>query len=274
MFGAGTTLAQEREQALYRLITLSASLASLHVEVRRVEASLEGLSRSDDDLACLYLSGRPRAEYTPSSRASLRHDVALLLEGYVAQYIDVLDRIEALQGRVEAQRTLEGTKLHNERNHMMRSELRIAISSLSLAVSSVIGGFFGMNLSSGLEAQPSLLWLVAVGGMGASATLFLSLTRGLRRFHETQRASLVQTGRLQRSLGSFDYAFYALRRAQGVEADREAAERSRAGRGGRRRPNSAASGGVVPTSTWRTEILENGAGGTRIVGGKFRAKRS
>ena len=108
-------------------------------------------------------------------------------------------------------RTLEELKLRNERNRIMRSELLLSMSGLSLTVSAVIGGFFGMNLKSGIEELPGLLWLVGASGACTSAGLLYVLTKGVRRFHHSQRAHLLQMGSLQRGLESLDQAYYALR---------------------------------------------------------------
>ena len=50
--------AEAREHSLYRLITVSESLQSLHVEVRRAEACLNAFVRNNEDMAALYLSHR------------------------------------------------------------------------------------------------------------------------------------------------------------------------------------------------------------------------
>ena len=74
--------AEEREQALYRLITLTQSLEELQVDVRRSEAVLEALTRSDEDMAALYLSHR---EAQGVGRAvSEHHEVEILLEGTIS----------------------------------------------------------------------------------------------------------------------------------------------------------------------------------------------
>lgn len=156
--------------------------------------------------------------------------VEFLLENYSTQLMDVSDRIDALQNKVHMHRTLEELKLRNERNRIMRSELLLSMSGLSLTVSAVIGGFFGMNLSSGIEELPGLLWLVGISGGCASAGLLYVLTAGVRRFHLSQSAHLVRMGSLQRGLESLDQAYYALRHTGILAPSHGSAE---AGGGGR-----------------------------------------
>ena len=98
----------------------------------------------------------------------------------------------------QVHRTLEELKLRNERNRIMRSELLLSMGGLSLTLSAVIGGFFGMNLDSGIEHVPGLFWLVAAGASGAAGGVLLLLTRGIRRFHSSQREHLLSMGSLQR----------------------------------------------------------------------------
>ena len=82
------------------------------------------------------------------------------------------------------------------------------MSGLSLTVSAVIGGFFGMTLKSGIEELPGLLWLVGFSGACTSAGLLYVLTAGVRRFHHSQRAHLLQMGSLQRGLESLDQVWH------------------------------------------------------------------
>lgn len=210
--------AEAREHALYQLITLSENLDSLQVEVRRAQACLDGLLQNDEDMAALYLSHR-QAEGV--ARATEQHqEVELLLEGYGTQLMDLSDRIIALQGSVRVHRTLEELKLRNERNRIMRVDLLLSMGGISLTISAVVGGFFGMNLTSGVEDVPGLFWVVGACASSASVGLLWMLSAGIRRFHNSQRSHLLHMASLQRGLGSFDHAYYVLRHAAGVRLTR------------------------------------------------------
>ena len=150
--------------------------------------------------------------------------LCLDLAGYGTQLMDLSDRIETLQGNVAAHRSLEMLKLRNERNRIMRVALLLAMGGVSLSVSAVIGGFMGMNLSSGIEEMPGVLWLASAIGVGASASLFHVLTGGVRRFHHLQRENLLQINRLHRAVGALDHAYYALRRSGVLSVSHSAAE--------------------------------------------------
>ena len=201
--------AEAREHALYQLITLGEALEALQVEVRRAEACLDALLRADEDMAALYLS---HARDAGERRAVADHEeVEILLEAAAMQLMDLDDQCDSVRARVKTHRTLEELKLRNERNRIMRFELLLSMGTISLTLAAVVGGFFGMNLHSGVEEAPGALWLAAGAATGVSASLLYVLTGGVRRFHRSQRAHLVHMGTLRRTLGHMDGAYYALR---------------------------------------------------------------
>lgn len=201
--------AESRERALYQLITLSDALSALELEVKRAETSLEALLKSDEDMAALYLSHRARRR---AARPTDDHsEVELMLEAASTQYADLDDRILGVKSTVQAHRTLEELKLRNERNRIMRLEVLLQMGSLSLAVAAVTGGFFGMNLHSGLEEVPHMFWLVAGMTTSVSALLLSVFTSSVRTFHGKQRLQLVETAALQHALAGLDHAYFALR---------------------------------------------------------------
>jgi Mg2+ and Co2+ transporter CorA len=212
---------REREHALYRLLTLSESLDSLQVQVRRSEACLDAIMRSDEDMAMLYLSHRRSVGI---GRALDKHEeVEMLLEGYGTQLIDLDDRIVALQSRVKANQTLEDLKLRNERNRIMRVELLVSFSGISLTFATVVVGLFGMNLHSGIEEVHGLLWPVAGGSVVASFAIYSSLRGAVSRYYELQRTYMQQRDHLQRALRSLDVAYYALRQTGALSVGHSAA---------------------------------------------------
>ena len=87
---------------------------------------------------------------------------------------------------VDTQRMREGIRLSSERNRIMRLELLLTFGATSLALSAAVAGFFGMNLHSGIDEAPQLMWAVSAAASAASALLFVALYRGVRRFHAEQ----------------------------------------------------------------------------------------
>ena len=126
------------------------------------------------------------------------------------------DRIVGLQGSVRIHQALEDLKLRSERNRIMRVDLLISISGVSLTLATVMGGWFGMNLASGIEDVPGLLWIVASGSAVTSAVAFHVLTRGVRRYYAKQRLHLEHRHSLQQALANLDVAYYALRKTRAL----------------------------------------------------------
>ena len=147
----------------------------------------------------------------------------MLLEGYGTQLMDLDDRIVALQSRVKANQTLEDLKLRNERNRIMRVELLVSFSGISLTFATVVVGLFGMNLHSGIEEVHGLLWPVAGGSVVASFAIYSSLRGAVSRYYQLQRTYMHQRDHLQRALRSLDVAYYALRQTGAFSVGRSAA---------------------------------------------------
>ena len=199
-----------REAALYRLLTLNDSLSSLEVDVKRAHSTLLTLLASDEDMESMYLTHRAR--HAGARRPTGEHkNLELLLESYATDHEDLRDRIAALQESVSTHRLREELRLSNERNRIMRAELLLTFSTTSLALCAAVAGFFGMNLHSGVEEVPHMLWVVTGSAALASTALFGGLLMGVRRFHVEQMTQIARTASLESSLSGLDAAYYALR---------------------------------------------------------------
>lgn len=196
-----------QEHALYKLLMLSNSLSALEVDVRRHESCLETVLRSDEDMAAMYLTYR--RDSGSDRQVSDHQDVELLLESFGMQLEDLSDRIQKLHESVVTHSKMEQLMLTSERNRIMRLELGMGTSSL--AVSTVIAGFFGMNLCSGLEEVPGLFWWVMSGSTVFSLAFFRVLIGGVRRYHHLQRKHLFEVRSLRCALESLESAYYEVR---------------------------------------------------------------
>lgn len=205
----------QREAALYRLLTLSKSLTALALDVKRSSAALAQLLSSDEDMANTYLSFR---QQSGAQRSIDDHiDVELMLESYATEHEDLGDNIEELQDEVSTHRLLEQVKLSNERNRIMRLELMLSFGTCSLAICATMGGFFGMNLHSGLENVPHLLLYVS-GGTGLAASgVFAAFVLSLKRFHAAQQRQVESTASLDRAIDVLDTAYFTLRQAHSAQ---------------------------------------------------------
>jgi magnesium transporter len=81
--------------------------------------------------------------------------VELLLENYCSQLVGIAQEAYYLRKRVESTQSIVELRLDAYRNYMLRINVQLAIASISLAGGTVLAGFFGMNLTSGLEVRVS-----------------------------------------------------------------------------------------------------------------------
>ena len=124
--------------------------------------------RSDDARARLCCA--PNAdEFTLYTREEV---VESIFENYLCRWEGINDAIEKLSGTIDAARKLLELTLDNERNRIERMELYISMGGLSFAMMSAVGGFFGMNLFSGLENRPNMFWIVTHSALACSFTLW------------------------------------------------------------------------------------------------------
>jgi len=98
--------------------------------------------------------------------------VASVFENYLCRWEEVNDGIEKLVGAIDSTRKLIELTLDNERNRIERMELYLSMGGLSFAMMSAVGGFFGMNLLSGLEDHPKKFWIVTYVTLITSASLW------------------------------------------------------------------------------------------------------
>ena len=210
--GTSWILNTSREDALYRLLTLSKSLGQLDLDVKSSNDALSTLLASDEDMAALYLSHRAAGTSRPIDQHT---EVELMLENYATEHDDLSDRISALQDLVNTCRSIEQLKLTNERNRIMRIELLLGFGTASLALCAAVAGFFGMNLHSGVDEVPGLLWAVTGGTSAVGVGLFCGFLYSVRRFHASQQHQIAATAALETGLASLDATYFMLRR-QGI----------------------------------------------------------
>lgn len=78
----------------------------------------------------------------------------MLLDVYNSRLDSLVDRIRQLGTNIETTQVTLELQLDNERNRIARLELTLNMMGLCVGVSAMISGFFGMNLSSGVEMTP------------------------------------------------------------------------------------------------------------------------
>ena len=106
------------------------------------------------------------------ARASTsRLQVELLLEGYLSQLRDSNQEAASLLRSVQSAQEVVELALSAYRNRILTLSIRATIGMLGLAASTLVGGMFGMNLTSGLESDPTAFFAAAAGSLGLAVTV-------------------------------------------------------------------------------------------------------
>ncbi len=189
---------------VHRLVPLKDSLGAFEMDVKGVMGCIVEILGSDEDMTALLLTHR-------QSDPTLHQAVELLLEDYNRQLHQTLSEIHYLQKRVQTTQELMTISLDSYRNRMINMNVHLSIAAVCLGVCTTVAGYFGMNLSSGMEEDPWAFWPVVGASSALGAGIYGScasyLSGGRVRDLANERAMEVQavTGVLG-DMGSLDYA--------------------------------------------------------------------
>ena len=96
------------------------------------------------------------------------------METYSARCQDLLDRIAELVRQMESSRAVFAISLDNTRNRLARMNLSLTLGTLSASFSMMVAGFFGMNITSGLEAEHPVVFAgVVSAGLAGSFIIYV-----------------------------------------------------------------------------------------------------
>jgi hypothetical protein len=96
----------------------------------------------------------------------------VLLEAYLAEVELVLGRAKGLRDELDAAADQVELVLATGRNRLLRAEVGLTTLTLTLTASTVVSGFFGMNLRSSLEDSDTA-FVAVVGGCAAGCAALL-----------------------------------------------------------------------------------------------------
>jgi magnesium transporter len=168
------------------------------MHVKQCLECLTGLLNNDEDMLALLITEKDEAEQQGLQLDPSRHiDVELLLEEYGRQLSNILFEINYMLQRLQSKQDFVTLALSSYRNRMIRMNLYMSISGLSLGIGTASAGFFGMNLVNGLESHPTAFYMV-IGGtcfMGATvaASCFSFISGKTMQNRAEQRLSEIQT---------------------------------------------------------------------------------
>jgi EF-hand domain pair len=186
------------DSGVHLLVPLKDSLQGFEMHVKQCLECLTELLNNEDDLLSLLITEHEIAHQRGLHVDKSRHaDVELLLEEYARQLNNCLFEINYMLQRLQSKQEFVQLALSSYRNRMIRMNLYISITGLSLGISTAIAGFFGMNLINGLESHPSAFQVVIAAtcfaGAAVSATCFSYVSGVTMQKRAKQRLTEIQT---------------------------------------------------------------------------------
>jgi magnesium transporter len=294
------------DSGMHRLIPLKENLASFELTVKSHIRCLVDLLESDEDMRNLLLTERQEfreqrerearedggsvyhAQTNNTSNSSDEPDISidrhqvveLLIEDYSRQLQQILQSINFLQNRVQSTQELVAMSLDAYRNRMIEMNLHLTIGAVCLGACTTVAGFFGMNLTSGLEEHAGLFWPTVWGSSAVGVAIYVTCRSYLSGKHmqnrALQRANEVRsvTGVLS-DMDSLDYAVKRLVEAQSLTkaaalvARQEAAALRDDGGGGDEAEDEFEDGVKVGREEFR-RMLESGRAGRAVPDGELK----
>ena len=169
------------------------------------------LLQSEEDMLGLMLSEQEKCKRLNQPIDPTSHEsTELLLEDYNRQLNGILHDITFLQKRVQTKQELAAIGLDAYRNRMIRMNVQLAVGSVCLSTMTVVAGFFGMNLVSGLENSESMFFLTVGGSAAASTVLYGSEQAKRASLDEDTEATGVSIHYSTNPLNSFGLASLVL----------------------------------------------------------------
>ncbi len=164
-------------------------LRLLKDEVKEMESRVQGFVRAlnnildeEEDMALMNLSRlitHPERFIQPVSQDILNEESdepELILEAHLQQALSEVNALELLKGQILNTEELVSLQMDTIRNRLLYINTVVSLASLSVAIASMIGSVFGMNLINHLEDDEHAFGKVVVGtlvGMVCFLLVFL-----------------------------------------------------------------------------------------------------
>merc|ERR1712024_235727 len=101
--------------------------------------------------------------YLTDNTVNIKEDkqLELLLENYLWQFDEILDRLQLLLDEMQMNERSVGFLINKQRNDIIRMNLKLSVLTCGFAGGALCSGIFGMNLLSQIEAHPYAFWISA-----------------------------------------------------------------------------------------------------------------
>ncbi|KAL2650247.1 hypothetical protein R1flu_018375 [Riccia fluitans] len=177
---------------LQRLLPLRGAVTEIEHDVRDAHEAMDQVLRSDDNLLALCLCRTARyknvnaendhlgVEMEDSRHHPMKQAAADMLLTYQREVDDAGGVLEELRKGMEAAQEIWELGLDTTRNRIIRMNLYISITTLSVGLAALPASFFGMNLPSGFEESPTLFYWVVGGATMTPLALCIGILLGFR----------------------------------------------------------------------------------------------
>ncbi|CAM9248928.1 unnamed protein product [Ascophyllum nodosum] len=152
-------------KSLQRLLPLKNELDELQETLGKVRKCMNEVLVNDEDMALMYLTDR---EHDGGKEWDPRHhqEVEIMFENYLLQVELLASDVRDFQNEVRNTEEIVEIELDVLRNNILRFELLLSVSGLTVALGALVTGVFGMNLISGWEMNPHAFWRLTGGIYG------------------------------------------------------------------------------------------------------------
>lgn len=179
---------------LERVRRIKSRLTRLTTRVETIREVLEKFLDDDEDMHDMNLTAKEQSQAealmqppsSSSSSSSSSHsstdsddeeeiqEVEMLLEAYFMHIDNTYNRLQTLNEYIDDTEDLVNLKLDQHRNQLIGIDLILTAFTTSLAMVTAVAGYFGMNLSNGVEEREGVFMYVCVA-TSVGAALFLIL---------------------------------------------------------------------------------------------------
>jgi Mg2+ and Co2+ transporter CorA len=148
-----------------QILAIRDGLTSFTLRVDDLIVAFADLLSNDEDMAELQLTEKQKIQDV----GVLHGSVELLIENYHRQLSLIHQQMVQLERRLKTRQELEALNLDVYRNRLIMMDLEISMRSVGLSCCTVMAGFFGMNIHSGLETHEHYVFYGVCAGVSAAA---------------------------------------------------------------------------------------------------------
>ncbi|KAJ3495810.1 hypothetical protein NLG97_g3128 [Lecanicillium saksenae] len=169
--------------ALRKLLDMARRLADIEQRARLVRNALQEFLADDQDMADLYLTDKKNGK-----RHSIEdhEEVEYLFEAYFRAHDSVVQEASALMANVHRTDDTIRSILANRRNQIMILETKVEIAMLSMAVATLVAGWYGMNTVNFFEESVYAFGVIVSTSLVGGGAIWMFLLRRLRNIRRTK----------------------------------------------------------------------------------------